>query len=167
MTSLTMEAAYEAGKDYAILKTALTSVGLENNQILSSLIKYMAFFIFIFEVAKENLIWLGPYVDNYVKTIISTGSNYLKYRLDYHSYISKINSLCDKNTYNITQEYQKNIFHRTCNKYKIIETNNTQTNISESNINNHTNEPLFISPEDNFKALCIILGDQELCSEIL
>lgn len=167
MKMITMESAYEAGKVYAVLKTALNSVGLENNQVLSSFIKYASFFIFIFEIAKDNLTWLGPYVDNYVQAIITTSSNYFKYKIDHHSYMSKVSSLCNKNTDNITQEHQKKILQRICNEYKFIESNGNKTNISESNISNHTQEQLFSTAHDNYKALCIILGDQELCSEVL
>ncbi len=149
----TMESSLKAGMIYTGLKTIINSVGLEHNQILSSLIKYFSLCSAVFELMEEEFNFLKPYVYDYGTELIAKSLDYFKNYASHYSYNKKIISLCSKNTDNITQDHQKKIWHTICTEYDIN--------------SNHTKEHLFATSHDTFKAMCIILGDQELCSEIL
>ncbi len=148
----TMESSFKAGMIYTGLKTILNSVGLEHNQILLSLVKYFSLCSAILELLEEEFSLLYPYASNYTKEILIKGFYYLKNDPNHHLYNEKITSLCSKDINNLTQEFQKKILNKIC---------------TEHNIGNYTKEHLFTTSHDNFKAICIILGDQELCSEVL
>lgn len=160
---------------YTRLKTILHNVGLENNSLLSAVIKYYSLFHAVAELTGVNANFIYPYISKHLKEIYPYVSGHLKdsfiktfhYFLNganYFSYKGKILSLCNKKFDNTTQEYQKKIVNKICTEYttnKYIQENNNHSQT------NHTQESLFSTAHDNFTALCIILGDQELCSEVL
>lgn len=142
----TVESSVRAGGVYAVLRMVLSSVGLSDNLLLSEFIKYVSLSIAIIDLFQEELSMAKPYIFQYAKDLLVSfkSKNDLLYE-------KRIISLCHKE-HSTIPEHQEKILNKICNGYCS---------------NNHTEGFLFNQSQDNLKAICIILGDQELCPEVL
>ena len=152
----TMETSVKVGMIFGTLRATLHNVGLDEVPLLRGIAKIISLLGGVQSLLEEEELQFLYSNSNFLYGALYNNtreyiSNYLKKSLiddsDHKSYNKKIISLCSKEYNDSLPEHQSKLLDIICVKH------------------NSTNEGVFPNTShSDFETVCVILGDQELCS---